>query len=56
VASGGGGGGGKIPWKLIIIIAIYLFMARSVPALRPANIAHALAVFAAGVQAGQQGG
>ena len=56
MAGSGGGGGGKVPWKLIMWIAIYVFLAYSIPALRPANIAQSLATFAHGIQAGQSGG
>jgi len=52
----GGGGGGKIPWKLIMILVVYAFIAYSVPQFRPANIAHSLVIFAQTVQAGQSGG
>jgi hypothetical protein len=52
----GGGGGGKIPWKLILILAAYAFLAYAVPQFRPANIAHSLQIFAQTVQAGQSGG
>jgi hypothetical protein len=48
-------GSGKIPWKLIMWVALYAFVAYAYPPLRPANIAHSLALFAQGIQAGQQG-
>lgn len=58
MASGGGGGGGKakFPWKLLIIGIIYLFLAKSIPTLAPANIAHSLSVFMQQVSASQGGG
>jgi hypothetical protein len=56
MAGSGGGGSKKIPWKLIMWLALYVFIAASVPQFRPANIAHSLQVFVTTVQQGLHNG
>jgi hypothetical protein len=52
----GGGGGTKFPWRILLIGLGYLFLAKAIPQLQPANIAHSLQTFAQTLQAGQSGG